>query len=47
MPATNATKNQKQTISLTTMCTEDGMYNKVVVKYVKNIQNVRYEDMIK
>ena len=32
IPATNATKNQKQTISLTTTSTEDGMYNKVVSK---------------
>ena len=29
------------------MSTEDGMYNKVVVNYVKNIKNVRYEDVIK
>ena len=29
-PATIATKNQKQTMSLTTMSTEDGMYKKVL-----------------
>ena len=29
-PATIATKNQKQTMSLTTMSTEGGMYNKVL-----------------
>ena len=27
-----ATKNQKQTMSLTTMSTEDGMYNKVLLR---------------
>ena len=29
-PAMIATKNQKQTMSLTTMSTEGGMYNKVL-----------------
>ena len=29
IPATNATNNQKQTMSLTTTSIEDGMYNKV------------------
>ena len=30
-PATIATKNQMQTMSLTTMSTEDGIYNKVLL----------------
>ena len=30
-PATIATKNQKQTMSLTTMSFDDGMYNKVLL----------------
>ena len=30
IPATNATKNQKQTMSLTTYSTESGMYNSVL-----------------
>ena len=29
------------------MSTEDGMYNKVVLEYVKNIKNFGYEDVIK
>ena len=31
-PATIAIKNQKQTMSLTTMSTDDGMYNKVLLR---------------
>ena len=31
-PATIATKNQRQTMSLTTVSTEGGMYNKVLIK---------------
>ena len=31
-PATIATKNQKQTMSLTTVSTEGGMYNKVQLR---------------
>ena len=31
-PATIATKNQKQTMSLTTVSIEGGMYNKVLLK---------------
>ena len=31
-PATIATKNQKQTMSLTTVSTEGGMYNKVLLR---------------
>ena len=31
-PAIIATKNQKQTMSLTTMSTDDGMYNKVLLR---------------
>ena len=31
-PATKAIKNQKQTMSLTTMSTDDGMYNKVLLR---------------
>ena len=38
IPATNATKNQKQTISLTRVSTEDGMYKRIVKKNV--IKNV-------
>ena len=30
-PATIAIKNQKQTMSLTSLSTDDGMYNKVVL----------------
>ena len=38
-PATIATKNQKQTMSLTTMSTEGGIYNKVLFKvYQKVVQ---------
>ena len=36
-PATIATKNQKQTMSLTTMSTEGGMYNKVLEECVKEV----------
>ena len=32
IPTMNATKNQKETISFTTISTEDNMYNKVVLK---------------
>ena len=32
IPARNATKNQKQTMSLTTVSTEGGMYNKVLLR---------------
>ena len=31
IPTTNAIKNQKQTMSLTTESTEGGMYNKVLL----------------
>ena len=31
-PATIAIKNQKQTMSLTTMSTDDGMYNRVQLR---------------
>ena len=31
-PGTKATKNQKHTMSVTTMSTEDGMYNKVLLR---------------
>ena len=31
-PATIALKNQKQTMSLTTMSTDDGMYNRVQLR---------------
>ena len=31
-PATIATKNQKQTMSLTTASTEGGMYNKILLR---------------
>ena len=31
-PATIAIKNQKQTMRLTTMSTDDGMYNKVLLR---------------
>ena len=31
-PATIAIKNQKQTMSLTTMSTDDGMYNKYLLR---------------
>ena len=34
-PATIATKNQRQTMSLTTVSTEGGMYNKVLIKVCK------------
>ena len=36
-PATIATKNQKQTMSLTTMSTDDGMYYKVLLKVCQEI----------
>ena len=35
--ATIATKNQKQTMSLTTMSTEGGMYNKVLLKVCQEV----------
>ena len=36
-PATIAIKNQKQTMSLTTMSTDDGMYNKVLLRVCQEI----------
>ena len=36
-PAMIATKNQKQTMSLTTMSIDDGMYNKVLLRVCQEI----------
>ena len=36
-PATIATKNQKQTMSLTTVSFEGGMYNKVLLRVCQGI----------
>ena len=36
-PAMIATKNQKQTMSLTTVSIDDGMYNKVLLRVCQEI----------
>ena len=42
IPATNATKNQKQIISLTRVSTENGMYNRIVKQcYIEMCNRLR------
>ena len=54
-PATIATKNQKHTMSLITMSTDDGMYNRVQLRvcqrgcikvYYKNVGKLKFNIFI-